>query len=202
MKNPPDGLSSHGLTCFSWGTAEQVPRSPSQRQCWRLGRVRTHLQMAWKQQRRVEEPLALEVCRKKADSFAMSTRTRPSNLIPAGGEGQQHTDCESRAEWEPLTESRGPQCVQRLDIGLRWPLQVDRKAAADSTVAGLPLLQGGTTCPATATCRAIHWCAVLLSTPTKKRIGNLAFLLVVLPGNPDLQPVGSLIPVSVPSCVV
>lgn len=53
----------------------------------------------WSLELAVAEPLALEGCRKKADFVAMSTRTQPSNSIPAR-EGQ-HTDCESRAEWDP-----------------------------------------------------------------------------------------------------
>lgn len=78
---------------------------------------------------------------------------------------------------------------------------MDRKAAADSTVAGGTLTWGNyMSCH-----HYMQGYSLMCSSfihAHKKRISNLAFLLVVFPGNPDLEPVGSLIPVSVPSCVV
>lgn len=69
------------------------------------------------------EPLAPEGGRKKADSFAMSTRTQPSNSIqPVEG---QHIECEYRAEWEPTSQSQedlGVFSCSRAELAL----QVDR----------------------------------------------------------------------------
>lgn len=168
---------SYDLTWFSQGTTEQVPRLPYYRPHWRLSKVRMHLQIARMQQCQVGaqsqlwQPLALQGCRKQAaDSFAISTSTRPSGSPPVS----RHPSCQISSHRLRRTSvpsaaqapSRPPQLLQ--------PVQEDRKAAAHGCVwrePGCPL-DLGTVCPATHRPRdvslIIQWCVFLLCISTER----------------------------------
>lgn len=132
----------------------------------------------------VAEPLALQGCRKQAaDSFAISTSTRPSSSPPVSrrpprpllsrqgvstgrNEISSHRLRRTSVPSAAQAPSRPPQLPQ--------PIQRDRKAAAHRCVWREPgcALDVGTVCPATHRHRdvslIIQWCVFLLCISTER----------------------------------